>query len=524
MPATDNALKQLMRLITSVSEMKALTRESRSRSKSVGLVPTMGALHKGHISLIRQAKQQCDVVVTSVFVNPTQFGPKEDFERYPRNLDKDFKLLSSYNIDTVFAPSTEEMYPEGFQTFVEPGPLGEIYEGAARPGHFRGVSTVVVKLFNIMQPDMVYFGQKDFQQTIMIRRLVEDLNLNVRLVLCPIVRDEDGLAISSRNGDLKPAQRKSALALSRSLRRAEELVHSGESDARKILAEMRRMFEEDSPVKVDYLAIVNPLSFEPVSRITTGTLALVAARIDRVRLIDNAILGPAGTSPEDLLQMALSAPAVTTTEARAPGIDAEAVMHKIEGCRDCAAISTILLPPREFMASYIKRDYPNLSSVRAAVIGRHATARVDNSFYRNNGRPNRFVTALYDLLGISTFAEFKKRFILTDVIRCHTSAPRVPDKAMHYCSRHLRNELSLFPNMETLVVLGEDAYLGVQRFLLERGPDELQSFSNFMGSEGWVEERADISCLDNRSVRIFYCHHPSLGYQRSPSLASALAK
>jgi len=513
-----------MRLITSVSEMKALTRESRSRGKSVGLVPTMGALHKGHISLIRQAKQQCDVVVASVFVNPTQFGPNEDFERYPRNLDKDFTLLSSFNIDTVFAPSTEEMYPEGFQTSVEPGPLSEIYEGATRPGHFRGVSTVVVKLFNIVQPDMAYFGQKDFQQAIVIRRLVEDLNLNVRLVLCPIVRDTDGMAISSRNEYLKPAQRKSALSLSQSLRKAEEMVHSGESDARKILEEMCRILRADSRVKIDYVAIVNPLSFEAVSRITTGTIALVAARVDKVRLIDNVILGPVGTSPEELLQMALSAPAVTTLEARAPGIDAEAVMHKIEGCRDCAAISTILLPPREFMAGYIKRDYPDLSAVRTVVVGRHATARADNSFYRNNGRPNRFVTALYDLLGISNFAEFKKRFVLTDAIRCHTSAPRVPDKAMRNCSRHLRNELSLFPNLETLVVLGEDAYQGVQRFMLERAADEVQSFSNFMGTEGWVEEQADMPSLDNRSVRIFYCHHPSLGYQRSPSLASALAK
>jgi hypothetical protein len=176
------------------------------------------------------------------------------------------------------------------------------------------------------------------------------------------------------------------------------------------------------------------------------------------------------------------------------------------------------------MASYIKRDYPDLSSVRTAVIGRHATARPDNSFYRNNGRPNRFVTALYDLLGVSNFAEFKKRFILTDIIRCHTSGPRVPDRAMRNCSRHLQNELSLFPNLETLLVLGEDAYAGVQRFLLERDQEGIQSFSNFMGSHGWVEEQVEIACLDNRSFRIFYCHHPSLGYERSPSLASALVK
>ncbi|TAM84139.1 MAG: pantoate--beta-alanine ligase [Acidobacteria bacterium] len=515
-------MRLLMRLITSVNEMKALTRENRSRGRSVGLVPTMGALHKGHVSLVRQAKQQCDVVVVSVFVNPMQFGPEEDYERYPRNLEEDFQLLSSYNIDTAFAPSLEEMYPEGFQTFVEPGPLAKVFEGASRPGHFRGVSTVVVKLFNIVQPDMAYFGQKDFQQAIVIRRLVEDLNLNVRLVLCPIVRDEDGLAISSRNVYLKPAQRKSALALSRSLWRAEELIHSGEPDASKILEEMRHVLQRDVRLKIDYLAIVNPVSFEPASRVSAGAIALVAAYVDRVRLIDNTILGPVGASQEDRLQMALSAPAVTTPEARAPGIDAEAVIHKIEGCRDCAAISTILLPPREFMASYIKRDYPDLSTVRTAVIGRHSTARADNSFYRNGGRPNRFVTALYDLLGISDFAEFKKRFILTDIIHCHASGPRIPDKAMRNCSRHLRNELSLFPNLQSLVVLGEDAYWGVQRFLLERDPGEIQSFSNFIEPNGWVEEEARISALDNRTVKIFYCHHPSLGYQRSPSLASAL--
>ncbi len=513
-----------MRLITSVSEMKALTREARSHGKSIGLVPTMGALHKGHLSLIRQAKQQCDVIVASVFVNPTQFGPGEDYERYPRNIDKDFNLLSSYNIDAVFAPSAEEMYPEGFQTFVEPGPLGKIYEGASRPGHFRGVATIVVKLFNIVQPDMAYFGQKDFQQTVVIRRLVEDLNMSVRLVLCTIVRDEDGLAISSRNAYLKPAQRKSALSLSRSLRRAVELAHSGQADARKILDEMRRVLRTESRVKIDYLAIVDPVSLEKASQVTAGMIALVAARVDRVRLIDNAILGPAGKSPEELLQMALSAPAVTTTEARIPGIAAEAVVHKIESCRDCAAISTILLPPREFMGAYIKRDYPDLNSVQTAVIGRNATARPDNSFYRTSGRPNRFVTALYELVGVADFEEFRKRFILTDIIRCHTSAPKVPDKAMHNCLRHLRNELSLFPNLETLAVLGEDAYLGVQRFLLERDLDSIQPFSQFVEPNSWAEEQVEISFLNNRAVRIFYCHHPTLGYQRSPSLASALVK
>ncbi len=513
-----------MRLVTAISEMKALAREARVQGRSVGLVPTMGALHKGHLSLVRQAKQQCDIVVVSVFVNPTQFAPGEDYDRYPRDLDKDVSLLGDYNIDTVFAPSAEEMYPEGFQTFVEPGPLAAVYEGACRPGHFRGVATVVLKLLNIVQPDIAYFGQKDFQQAIVVRRLVEDLNLNVRLVLCPIVRDDDGLAVSSRNVYLSRDQRKSALALSQSLRKAQELTNAGETDANRIIGEMQRVLQADPRVRPDYVALVNPATLQPVARVTAGTIALVAARVDSVRLLDNTILGPAGTSQDELLQIALSAPAVTTTDARVPGIDAEAVLHKIENCRDCAAISTILLPPREFMAAYLKRDYPDLSVVRAAVIGRHSTARPENSFYRSSGCPNRFVTALYELLGVEDFTEFKKRFILTDIIRCHASGPRIPDRALRNCTRHLRNELGLFPNLDTLIVLGEDAYFGVQQFLLERPADQVQPFSAFMGSHGWVEEHAELSFLDHRPIRIFYCHHPSLGYQHSPSLASALAE
>ncbi|MCL5669954.1 MAG: pantoate--beta-alanine ligase, partial [Acidobacteria bacterium] len=174
--------------------MKSLARDTRARGKSLGLVPTMGALHQGHLSLVLQAKHQCDVVVVSIFVNPAQFGPHEDYDRYPRQLDQDLDLLGAHNIDVVFAPGADEMYSEGFQTFVEPGPLARLYEGASRPGHFRGVATIVLKLFNILLHDMAYFGQKDFQQAIVIRRLVEDLNLNVRLVFCPILRDKDGLA------------------------------------------------------------------------------------------------------------------------------------------------------------------------------------------------------------------------------------------------------------------------------------------------------------------------------------------
>ena len=511
-----------MRLVTSINEMKSLARETRARGKTLGLVPTMGALHGGHLSMVLQAKRQCDVVAVSIFVNPTQFGPNEDYDRYPRELDRDLDVLSSHNIDFAFAPAADEMYSEGFQTFIEPGPLARLYEGASRPGHFRGVATVVVKLLNILSPDMAYFGQKDFQQAIVIRRLAEDLNMNIRLVFCPIVREKDGLAISSRNAFIKNSQRKSALALSRSLRRAEEMAQAGQCDARQILAEMRSILTSDPGVEVDYAAIVNPAQFEPVDRVTAGTVALVAARVGAVRLIDNTIFGPAGSSPEDRLHLAFSAPAVTDTAARIPGLDAESVMRKVEGCRDCAAFSTILLPPREFMAKYLKRDYPNLNDVRIAVIGRHAATRPDNSYYRNNGRPNRFVTALYDLLGVKDFAAFKERFILTDVIRCHATGPRTPEKAMRNCVRHLRNELNLFPNLDTLVVLGDDAYEGVQRFLLGLNETDVQPFLTLLGSQGWAEDFVRVPMLENRQFRIFYCHHPSLGYQRSPSIASHL--
>ena len=511
-----------MHLVTSIKEIRTLVREARALGKSVGLAPTMGALHEGHLSLIRQAKRQCDVVIVSIFVNPTQFGPNEDYDRYPRLLDRDFDLLDSYNVDAAFAPSIDEMYPEGFQTFVDPGPMARLYEGSVRPGHFRGVATVVIKLLNIVQPDMAYFGQKDFQQTIVIRRLVEDLNLHVRLIFCPTVRERDGLAVSSRNVLLSPDDREAALAISRSLARAEEIVHAGECKTAKILTEMRRILKGEPRLALDYAAIVNPTCFEPVDRVTTGAVALVAARTGSVRLIDNVIFGPPGSSPEERLQAALSSPAVTDASTRIPGIDAETVKLKVESCRDCAAISTILLPPQEFMAKYLKRDYPDLNTVRVAVIGRHASARAENFYYLNSGKPNRFVAGIYELLGVKEFSEFKPRFVLTDIIRCHATGPRVPEKAMANCSRHLRNELHLFPNLDTLVILGEDAYIGVQRFLLEHDPADIRPFQVIMGSHGWAEESVQIPVLENRRVRIFYCYHPSLGYQQSPSIASFL--
>jgi pantoate--beta-alanine ligase len=264
----------------------------------------MGALHDGHLSLVRQAQTQCEVAVVSVFVNPTQFGPREDFARYPRNPEKDLELLRPLGVDVVFAPSSAEIYPAGFATFLDPGHIATVFEGAIRPGHFRGVATVVLKLFNIVRPDIALFGQKDFQQVVVIRRLVEDLNLPVQIAVCPIVREADGLARSSRNVYLNEEERKAALVLFRSLERAEEIAQSGEADPHKLLGEMRKTFAAEPRVRLDYAAIVNSGTLEPVTRVIPGSVALVAARLGSVRLIDNLIFGPPGSTPESRLQLA----------------------------------------------------------------------------------------------------------------------------------------------------------------------------------------------------------------------------
>jgi len=286
--------------------MKRFTADVRSQAKSLALVPTMGALHEGHLSLVCQAKIQCDVVVVSIFVNPTQFGPTEDFARYPRSPEKDLELLESLQVDAVFVPCSGEIYPPVCTTFVDPGHIATVFEGAKRPGHFRGVATVVLKLFNIVRPDVAFFGQKDFQQVVVVRRLVEDLNLPVRIALCPIVREADGLAKSSRNVYLNAEDRKAALLLSRSLKRAEEMAQAGEGDAEKLLEEMRRTFDAEPRVQLDYAAIVNPTTLEPVAQVNPGSVALVAARLGSVRLIDNLIFGPPGSTPELKLQLALA--------------------------------------------------------------------------------------------------------------------------------------------------------------------------------------------------------------------------
>ena len=277
--------------------MMRFTADVRSQAKSLALVPTMGALHEGHLSLVRQAKEECNVAVVSIFVNPTQFGPSEDFARYPRSPEKDLEILEILEVEAVFAPSSREIYPPVCTTSVDPGHIATVFEGAKRPGHFRGVATVVLKLFNIVRPDVAFFGQKDFQQAVVIRRLVEDLNLPVRIALCPIVREADGLAKSSRNVYLNAEDRKAALVLSRSLKRAEELARAGEGDAEKLLEEMRKTFDEEPRAQLDYTAIVNPTTLEPVAQVNPGSVALVAARLGTVRLIDNLIFGSPGSSP-----------------------------------------------------------------------------------------------------------------------------------------------------------------------------------------------------------------------------------
>jgi pantoate--beta-alanine ligase len=510
------------RLVTSVPELQSYVREVRARGRSLGLVPTMGALHKGHQSLIRRAKQQCDAVVVSIFVNPTQFGASEDLASYPRDLQTDTHALRALNVDVVFAPHGEEMYPPGFDTFVEPGKLAAPLEGSARPGHFRGVSTIVLKLFNLVQPDVAYFGQKDFQQVQIIRRLVEDLNLSVRLVICPTVRDADGLALSSRNALLSRDARQAALVLHRCLHYGATLVHGGEVHAHNLLNAMQDVVKEEPLVQLDYLALVNPSRLEPVERVSAGTVALIAARVGSVRLIDNLILGPPGAGPELLLQLAFSARTVIDSGARIPGLETEALCRRIETCRDCAAMSSVMIPPREFLAKYLKRDYPDLNCVRVLVIGRDGPMDPDRYLYKHPDRPSPFATALYELLGVGNFQNFKKACALTDALRCHVQSGHLPEKALALCARHLREELKQFPHLQAVVILGEDAYRQFQTEVLQRPQDKIKPFAEILKPEGWAEEDVPFPLLKAPTLRLIYTHHPTVGYKNSLSLTTVL--
>jgi pantoate--beta-alanine ligase len=279
-----------LKICTTSDEMRCACRAARQAGKRLGLVPTMGALHAGHLSLVKAARASCDTVAVSIFVNPTQFGPNEDLAKYPRQFERDRELLEREGVDLLFAPSVEEMYPGGAVTWVTVEELSGKLDGRSRPGHFRGVTTVVAKLFHILEPDLAFFGQKDAAQAAIIRRMVRDLNLPVEIVVCPIVREPDGLAMSSRNAYLDAQQRKQALVLHRSLMRAKELVDAGERSAAKLTAAGREEFAAESSVRLDYFEIVNPETLDPIADASEGALVAVAAFVGTTRLIDNVLL------------------------------------------------------------------------------------------------------------------------------------------------------------------------------------------------------------------------------------------
>jgi pantoate--beta-alanine ligase len=280
------------RLIASISELRSVLSAARKEGKRIGLVPTMGALHEGHLSLVRASKDQCDCTVVSIYVNPSQFGPQEDLAKYPRTMPADIEALAALNTELVFAPGDKEMYPAGYCTWVEVGAVAEALEGQCRPGHFRGVASVVLKLFNIVQPDAAYFGQKDYQQALVIRRMVEDLNVPVEIRVCPTVREPDGLALSSRNRYLSPQARDRSLVLWKSLQLAGELVAQGERSVEKITTQMRKVILSADDARIDYIALADPETLQSVNTITGRTLAALAVKIENTRLIDNCFLEP----------------------------------------------------------------------------------------------------------------------------------------------------------------------------------------------------------------------------------------
>ena len=281
-----------MKILSNITETGAACRLARANGQRLGLVPTMGALHEGHLSLVRAAKARCDTVAVSLFVNPTQFGPNEDLAKYPRPYERDRELLEKEGVAILFAPSAEEMYPQGKATWVVVEGLSERLDGRSRPGHFRGVTTVVSKLFHIIEPDVAFFGQKDAAQSAVIRRMVSDLNFPVEIVICPIVRELDGLAMSSRNAYLNPDERQRALALHRSLNRVEDEFRAGERSAARLIAAATKVFAPEPQIRLDYFEIVDPDSLDPVEQIEHPALVAIAAYVGSTRLIDNRILNP----------------------------------------------------------------------------------------------------------------------------------------------------------------------------------------------------------------------------------------
>lgn len=279
-----------MKLVDSISRMSTLVKMLKKEGKSIGLVPTMGYLHEGHISMARAAKKHTDVVVLSVFVNPLQFGPKEDYTKYPRDIKHDEELASNGGVDIMFCPSAKEMYPEGFATHVAVDSLTGVLCGASRPGHFQGVTTVVNKLFNIVKPDVGYFGQKDAQQVAVIRKMVRDLNMDIEIKAMPIIRERDGLAMSSRNVYLSESERREALVLHEALDKAASLVKLGERDPKKILRAAKDLIAQNPLVRIDYVSIVDTKDLKDVSVISEEALIALAAFVGKTRLIDNIIV------------------------------------------------------------------------------------------------------------------------------------------------------------------------------------------------------------------------------------------
>jgi pantoate--beta-alanine ligase len=285
-----------MELIHTVAWMKQVADGARASERILGLVPTMGALHEGHLSLVREARRQSSPVVVSIFVNPTQFGPSEDFQKYPRALEADRAALEKLGVDYLFAPSPEEMYPPDFRTSVAVQGLGDRLEGRSRPGHFQGVTTVVLKLFEIVRPRFAFFGRKDAQQVRIIRQMAVDLNLDPEIVVCPIVREPDGLALSSRNAYLKNGDRRAATVLYRALETLRREILAGQRNAAPLLSSMRQLIESEPGVSLDYAEIVDADTFEPVMACRKVCYALVAARVGATRLIDNALIEQVGDS------------------------------------------------------------------------------------------------------------------------------------------------------------------------------------------------------------------------------------
>jgi len=291
MSMTKNNSVSPPRVIRAIDELREAVARQRANGNRIGLVPTMGALHDGHLSLAKKSQQQCDSTVVTIFVNPQQFAPHEDLDKYPRTFQRDLDLLTELGVSIVFAPTDDQMYPAGFSTYVEPPAVGRPLEGASRPHHFRGVATVVLKLFNLVQADVAYFGQKDFQQCLVIQRMVEDLGVPTTVQMCPIVRESDGLAMSSRNRYLSPEERTRALALSRTLQHARQQFETGERNASRLRNDIHERLDTAGITRVEYVQVAHPETLAELDEINDAAVILIAAYVGETRLIDNCILG-----------------------------------------------------------------------------------------------------------------------------------------------------------------------------------------------------------------------------------------